>query len=205
MNHSVRRLTTGMKNQLKEVANKGGSWLIRALASANIRLFNNIYRIDIHNNWMINPHVKLLKTILANADIIQLSNDSYQNNQELRWSNIKDFIYDDVEFIDNQTMTNSDNSAQTNIKDKLGDDVILPGAIVLSITFYKLAKSLGYAPIAKNYQMIIDRLFEIYNHLMIVSKIEDGSVIESEPMRYLQDFKLLYNPSLVKKYSIKKY
>ena len=50
MNHSVRRLTTGMKNQLKEVANQGGSWLIRALASANIRLFNNIYRIDIHNN-----------------------------------------------------------------------------------------------------------------------------------------------------------
>ena len=50
MNHSVRRLTTGMKNQLKEVANKGGSWLIRALASANIRLFNNIYRIYIHNN-----------------------------------------------------------------------------------------------------------------------------------------------------------
>ena len=50
MNHSVRRLTTGMKNQLKEVANQGGSGLRRALASANIRLFNNIYRIDIHNN-----------------------------------------------------------------------------------------------------------------------------------------------------------
>ena len=39
---------------------------------------------------MINTHRELLKTILANADIIQLSDDLYQNNNEkIHWSNIK--------------------------------------------------------------------------------------------------------------------
>ncbi|MBD1577911.1 DNA mismatch repair protein [Vibrio sp. S11_S32] len=180
--YPAEKITKKMRERLVEVANSGGSNPNMPLTSMDIKILGEQYSIGIHGDFLLLPHREILETIIANAKSISLS-DNAKSGMNLRWSHI---------------LTTIENAEETKRHNKPFDSVINPNATILSISMYDLAKCLGVATHRRNYEKIEERIFQLSNASLLADRVceETGNKLERIPIRFIEDFRFCYDPSL---------
>ena len=137
-----------------------------------------------------------------------MDDSSFNSGGDLHWSDVKNHICIDATIVTSKTNTNSKNTVHgaTKMKsDMFIDRLIRKGTVVFSISLYKLKTKLGYTAVPENYRTILDCIFELYNHRIMVKTLDDnGDIVECYSLEMIDDFRFMHNPTLVKNKNIDK-
>jgi hypothetical protein len=164
-----------MQNKLFEVARSGGTNPNQPLESVKINSYGKDFQVDLHVDYLLQPHRDILETLLAYARTIQLDEASYEQGARLTWAQIFNTI-GEGEISDSQ----SDNF----------DSFIDREATVLSMSMYELAKRMGVATTRANYDQIERRIVQLSTaHLIINELDESGNVVGKKPLSFVQDYR----------------
>ncbi|WP_428774882.1 DNA mismatch repair protein [Vibrio sp.] len=182
--HPSTRPTSYMIKKLTEVAKKGGTDPNQPLERSYVSSYGKDFQIDLHVDYLLQPHRDLLDTLLAHATTITLDDESYQSGRHLRWSDVFRTIEDG-----HGIKTGSGPSDELDI-------ITDRSAIVLSMSMYELAQRMGMRPHRSVYQQIERRIYQLYSSFLSVGELDDnGSVTSRAMLRFIQDFRLFYDAS----------
>jgi hypothetical protein len=165
---------------LERMAGRLESDLNKPLSSVEFPLFSKNFRVDLHGDFLLQSHKDLLETIIAYAKTIKLDDESYAAGERLTWKAIfkalpeLQVVGSGLEF----------------------DSVLDPDATVFSIGLYELAGWLSVKPDRVNYDLIEKRIFQLSMARLVVNEInEDGQIVDVNPIKFVDDFRLCYDSS----------
>ena len=183
--HPASRLTSTMQSKLIKVAQGGGTDPNHPLESVNIKSYGKKFRVDLHVDYLLQPHRDILETMLAYARTIQLDDISYDAGARLTWSQVY------------QTITDGDIS---DTQQDGFDSFIDRDATVLSISMYELATRMGMATTRANYNQIERRITQLAAaHLVINELDEEQNIVEKKPLKFVQDYRFYCDLSKFKR------
>lgn len=173
--HPASRLTSSMQNKLINIAKSGGTNPNQPLESVKISSYGKDFQVDLHVDYLLQPHRDILETLLAYARTIQLDEESYDLGARLTWKQIFNTIGEGV-----ISGSQADNF----------DSFIDREATVLSMSMYDLAKRMGVATTRANYDQIERRIVQLSTaHLIINELDEHGKIISKKPLSFIQDYR----------------
>ena len=182
--HPASRLTSTMKSKLMDVAQGGGTDPNRPLESVTINSYGKNFQVDLHVDYLLQPHRDILETMLAYAQTIQLDDESYEAGARLTWSQVYQTISDGEE---------SDSQEDS------FDSFIDPDATVLSISMYELATRMGMATTRANYDQIERRITQLATAHLVINEIdEDQNITSKRPLEFVQDYRFYCDKSKFK-------
>ena len=182
--HPASRLTSTMQSKLIEIAQSGGTDPNYPLESVNINSYGKNFRVDLHVDYLLQPHRDILETMLAYAQTIQLDDNSYDAGSRLTWSQVY------------QTITDGDIS---DTQQDGFDSFIDRDATVLSMGMYELATRMGMATTRANYDQIERRITQLATaHLVINELDEEQNVVSKKPLEFVQDYRFYCDRSKFK-------
>ena len=173
--HPASRLTSSMQSKLIEIAKSGGTNPNQPLESVNVSSYGKTFQVDLHVDYLLQPHRDILETLLAYAQTIQLDDDSYDMGARLTWSQVF------------RTIGEGEISASQS--DGL-DSFIDREATVLSMSMYDLAKRMGMAPTRANYDQIEKRIIQLSTAHLIINELDDNNdIVGRKPLSFVQDYR----------------
>ena len=173
--HPASRITTSMQTKLVEIAKSGGTNPNTPLESVNVNSYGKTFRVDLHVDYLLQPHRDILETLLAYAQTIQLDDASYDMGARLTWSQIFGTIGE-----------GEISSSQTDGLDSFIDHE----ATVLSMSMYELAKRMGMAPTRANYDQIEKRIIQLSTAHLIINELDDDeNIVGKKPLSFFQDYR----------------
>lgn len=182
--HPASRLTSTMQSKLVEIAQSGGTNPNHPLESVNINSYGKNFRVDLHVDYLLQPHRDILETMLAYAQTIQLDDVSYESGARLSWSQVYKTISDGE-----PSATQGDGF----------DSFIDRDATVLSMSMYELATRMGMATTRANYDQIERRITQLATaHLVINELDEELNVTSKKPLEFVQDYRFYCDKSKFK-------
>jgi hypothetical protein len=183
--HPASRLTSSMQNKLVEVAKKGGTDPNFPLESVTIKSYGKNFQVDLHVDYLLQPHRDILETLLAYAQTIQLDEQSYETGALLKWSKVFKTISD----------------GEISLSQEDGFDSFLSSdSTVLSMSMYDLANKMGMAPTRANYNQIEKRIVQLSTAHLIINELDDnGNIIGKKPLSFVQDYRFYCDKSKYKR------
>lgn len=183
--HPASRLTFSMQKKLIEVAKNGGTDPNFPLESVTIKSYGKDFRVDLHVDYLLQPHRDILETLLAYAQTIQLDQHSYETGARLTWTQVFQTI--------------SDGELSSTQEDGF-DSFLDSESTVLSMSMYDLATRMGMATTRANYNQIEKRIVQLSTaHLIINELDEEGAVIGKKPLSFVQDYRFYCDKSKYKR------
>ncbi|WP_217529302.1 DNA mismatch repair protein [Vibrio metschnikovii] len=174
------KITESMKNKHIEVAESGGTNFENPLGKIDIKSYGKNLTVNLHGDFLLQPHRDILEALLAFATTIKLSDESYRKGKTLSWDDI--FI----------TIFNGNNAK---INNDSFDSKIESDAVVLSSSLYELANNLNLEPHPSNYRIIERRLNQLLSAFLLVEeKDEDDKCIDRKVVRFIQDIRFVHDP-----------
>lgn len=181
--YPANRLTKGMEKKLIEVAESGGTNPENPLGSTVIKSYGKRLEVNLHGDYLLQPHKDVLEAVLAFADTIQLSEESYKAGASIKWKDVYATI---------------PNGSKANARDDEFDIISDSSSVVLSIGLYKLSKKLGYSNPADSYLLIERRLMQLTSAFLYVYELnESDSRINKRLVRFVEDIRFYHDPSKV--------
>ncbi|CDT82691.1 conserved hypothetical protein [Vibrio coralliirubri] len=182
--HPASRLTPTMQSKLIEMAKGGGTAPNSPLESVHIHCEDKHYRVDLHVDYLLQPHRDILEAMLAYAATIQLNEASYSKGARLTWAQV-------YQAIDNKKGSKSQHDHF--------DSYISSDATVLSMSLSELATRIGVSPTQKNYDQIQRRITQLATtHLIIHELSHEQQSVSKRPLAFVQDYRFYYNSSHLK-------
>lgn len=173
--HPASRLTSTMQNKLVAIAKTGGTNPNQPLESVKINSYGKDFRVDLHVDYLLQPHRDILETLLAYAKTIQLDDESYELGARLTWTQV-------FNTIDEGEVSHSQGDSFDSFIDR--------EATVLSMSMYELAKRMGIAPTRANYDQIERRIIQLSTAHLIINELDDaGNVTGKKPLSFVQDYR----------------
>lgn len=173
--HPSNRLTTHMKDRLMAVASSGGTNLNIPLESVIMNSYGKQLRVDLHVDYLLQPHRDILETILAYGKTMQLDDETYESGGNLSWHNVFKTI---------------ENGCEPKITPDGFDSHIDREATVISMSMYELATRMNMAPTRANYDQIERRIVQLKTAMLLINEIDsDGDIIDRKPLSFISDFR----------------
>lgn len=174
------KITEAMKSKLIEVAESGGTDFENPLGKMDINSYGKNLTINLHGDFLLQPHRDILEALLAFATTIKLSDESYLEGKKISWDDILSTIF---------------NGNNAKIKNDPFDSKIESDAVVLSSSLYDLANNLNLEPHPSNYRIIERRLSQLLSAFLLVEeKDEHGKCIDRKVVRFIQDIRFVHDP-----------
>ncbi|MGR5432233.1 DNA mismatch repair protein [Vibrio campbellii] len=182
--HPASRLTSTMQSKLIAVAKSGGTDPNHPLESVSINSYGKNFRVDLHVDYLLQPHRDILETMLAYAQTIQLDDASYEAGARLTWSQVYKTI--------------SDGELSATQQDGF-DSFIDRDATVLSMSMYELATRMGMATTRANYDQIERRITQLATAHLVINELDDEqNVVGKKPLEFVQDYRFYCDKSKFK-------
>ncbi|KEY90957.1 hypothetical protein CF67_29007 (plasmid) [Candidatus Photodesmus blepharus] len=188
--HPSQRPTPYMIRRLSEIAKRGGTNFLTPLESQVVSVYGKDYQIDLFVDYLLQGHRDLLDTLLAFSTTITLDETAYKSGKKFTWSEIIRETLPEG----NLSSIQHDNF-----------DVLNTGSVVLSISMYDLAKRMGIMPHRSSYNMIEKRISQLAGAFITVSELDEENNFKNRShLRFIQDFRFLYDNSKNKNGKAKK-
>lgn len=182
--HPASRLTSTMQAKLVAIAQSGGTDPNHPLESVCINSYGKNFRVDLHVDYLLQPHRDILETMLAYAQTIQLDDSSYEAGARLSWSQVYN------------TISNGEPSAT---QEDGFDSFIDRDATVLSMSMYELATRMGMATTRANYDQIERRITQLATAHLVINELDDEqNVTGKKPLEFVQDYRFYCDKSKFK-------
>ncbi|MDF9399087.1 DNA mismatch repair protein [Vibrio sp. 1180_3] len=178
--HPAQRLNSYMQSRLELIAKNGGTDFNTPLESQVISSYGTQYKIELFVDYLLQGHRDVLDTLLAYGTMITLDDEAYNKGKKLTWSEIYG------------TLPNAEPSKSP--QDAF--NVLDSGSVVLSMSMYDLATQMGLRPHRDTYDKIERRIAQLHSAYITASQLDDdGEIIDRAPIRFIEDFRLLYDHS----------
>ncbi|MFL7013656.1 DNA mismatch repair protein [Enterovibrio norvegicus] len=175
------KLTETMKKKLVEVAESGGTNLDIPLGSSRINSYGKDLVVNLHGDYLLQPHRDILENLLAFATTIKLNDASYDSGAQITWKT----VFETVEK-GNPSETQEDGF----------DSFIDRSAVVLSTSMYALAKHINLTPHPTNYKVIERRIVQLANASIIIDELDENGVVKDKKLvKFIQDFRFYHDSS----------
>lgn len=182
--HPASRLTSTMQAKLVAIAQNGGTDPNHPLESVSINSYGKNFRVDLHVDYLLQPHRDILETMLAYAQTIQLDDSSYEAGARLSWSQVYN------------TISNGEPSAT---QEDGFDSFIDRDATVLSMSMYELATRMGMATTRANYDQIERRITQLATAHLVINELDnEQNVTGKKPLEFVQDYRFYCDKSKFK-------
>lgn len=179
--HPASRLTSSMQTRLMSVAQSGGTDPNNPLESVKIKSYGKNFQVDLHVDYLLQPHRDILETMLAYAQTIQLDDESYEAGSRLTWSHVYQTIND---------------GELSHSQEDSFDSFIDRDATVLSMSMYELATRMGISTTRANYDQIEKRITQLSTaHLVINELNENDEILGKKPLSFVQDYRFYCDKS----------
>ncbi|MGI9890001.1 DNA mismatch repair protein [Vibrio chagasii] len=173
--HPSSSLTPTMKSKLIEVAQNGGTNPNTPLESIKMNSADKNFRIDLHSDYLLQPHRDILDTTLAYAQIIKLDDVSYNAGKKVAWSEVYQMINND-----DQQERQADSA----------ESLIDTDATILSMSLYELAERLGVTTTPTNIERITRNITQLATAHLVINELDDKQqVIKKRPLSFIQDYR----------------
>ncbi|MGR5269751.1 hypothetical protein ACPV5R_18585 [Vibrio astriarenae] len=165
--HPSKTPTTAMIQRLAEVPEYDP---FNPLISSQFAYDNIDYRVDLHNHFMLQTHRDVLEGILAFGDTVKV--DDVVEGAVYTWGSV----------------VKSVKNIDVNLESLASNARIPSESLVLSVGFYKLAKSLGLSPNRSNYNSIMTKVAQLENVKLSINALDnDGNPVSQHQTSFFSN------------------